>query len=102
MPPPGRKSRAMPCAAMSPGGAPPGIMPNCSRTSPAMPPEPGEGRPEPLGVTPDEAGVNVAVVAPDATSIEFCLFDESGEREVARHRLPARTGDVWHGYLPGI
>jgi glycogen debranching enzyme GlgX len=64
--------------------------------------EPGEGRPEPLGVTTDAAGVNVAVVAPDAGAIEFCLFDPTGMAELARHRLPARTGDVWHGHVPGV
>jgi glycogen operon protein len=35
----------------------------------------GEGAPEPLGVSADTAGLNVAVVAPDATAIEVCLFD---------------------------
>ncbi|TDH61293.1 glycogen debranching enzyme GlgX [Dankookia rubra] len=62
----------------------------------------GEGAPEPLGISADAAGVNVAVVAPDATAIEFCLFDATRDVQLACHRLPARSGDVWHGHVPGI
>ncbi|MDO9706951.1 glycogen debranching protein GlgX [Paracraurococcus lichenis] len=62
----------------------------------------GEGRPEPLGATADAAGVNVAVVAPDATAIELCLFDAIRDVQIACHPLPGRTGDVWHGHVPGI
>src|SRR4051812_23142705 len=62
----------------------------------------GEGTPALPGVTADAAGVNVAVVAPEAWSIELCLFDAAGCEEIARHRLPARTGEVWHGHIPGI
>jgi glycogen operon protein len=64
--------------------------------------EPGEGTPAQPGVTADAAGVNVAVVAPDATLVEFCLFDATGDVELARHPLPARSGEVWHGHFPGI
>ena len=62
----------------------------------------GEGAPEPLGVTADAAGVNIAVVAPDATAIEFCLFDATRDVQIACHRLPSRSGDIWHGHVPGI
>ncbi len=61
-----------------------------------------EGAPEPIGVTADAAGVNIAIVAPDATSIEFCLFDATRDVQLACHPLVARSGDVWHGHLPGI
>ena len=61
-----------------------------------------EGLPEPLGVTPWGEGVNVAVVAPDATALWFCLFDATGTVEVQRIPLTARSGDVWHGYVPGV
>ncbi|MCK9878774.1 glycogen debranching protein GlgX [Frankia sp. Ag45/Mut15] len=54
----------------------------------------------PLGVTFDGAGVNIAVVAPGADAVEFCLFDAAGAE--TRHRLPERDGGVWHGYLPGV
>ena len=53
------------------------------------------GQPRPLGVSIDDWGINVAVLAPNATAIYFCVFD-SDEREVARILLPARTGDVHH------
>ena len=58
------------------------------------------GRPTPLGATYDGVGVNVAVRSASATSVEVCLFDDSGQER--RVRLPARTGDVWHGLLPGV
>lgn len=60
------------------------------------------GRPHPLGVTPDETGVNVAVGTRHATRVLFCLFDDTGTREVARIPLPERTGDVVHGHIAGI
>ncbi|KAI94771.1 glycogen debranching enzyme [Rhodomicrobium udaipurense JA643] len=62
----------------------------------------GDGSPEPLGLTLDGRGANVAVFSAHATAIELCLFDAAGEREVERIRLPARTGDVWHGRIEGI
>lgn len=58
------------------------------------------GRPEPLGVVPDDSGVNVAVFSANATRIEFCLFE--GDREAARIDLPERTGDVFHGAVAGV
>lgn len=65
--------------------------------------EVSEGRPEPPGLSADAAGANVAVVAPQASAVFLCLFDAAtGDREVARLRLPARTGDVWHGHVAGL
>ena len=61
-----------------------------------------EGSPEPLGVTLIAGGANVAVWSANATAIEICLFDRLGATEQARIRLPARTGDVFHGLVPGI
>ncbi len=58
------------------------------------------GKPAPFGSTPDAAGVNFALFSAHATKIELCLFNETGERELARLELPGRTNDVWHGYLP--
>lgn len=60
-----------------------------------------DGNPEPLGVTPDERGANVAVFSAHAEAIELCLFDDD-DQERARIRLPARTGDVFHGYVEGL
>ncbi len=62
----------------------------------------GEGSPEPLGVTLQGSGVNVAIFSAHATAIELCLFDGQGERELERIRLPERTGDVFHGFIDGI
>ncbi len=63
-------------------------------------PDAWPGRPAPLGVLWDGAGVHVAVHCPAATSVDLCLFDDAGAE--VRVPLPERTGDVWHGYVPGI
>jgi glycogen debranching enzyme GlgX/4-alpha-glucanotransferase len=60
------------------------------------------GSPEPLGVTPDAQGVNIAVFSAHATAIEFCLFDANGEVEIARLLLPERTGDVFHAHIADV
>lgn len=57
---------------------------------------------EPLGVSLDARGVNVAVFSANAAHIEFCLFDEAGEKEIARFVLPERTGDIHHGHVSGV
>ena len=59
-----------------------------------------EGRPYPLGATWDGLGVNFALFSANATKVELCLFDPSGERELERIELPEYTDEVWHGYLP--
>jgi glycogen debranching enzyme GlgX len=64
--------------------------------------QPGDGSPEPLGVTPTATGVNVAVFSAHAEAIHFCLFNAAGEVELRRIRLPARSGDVHHGHIDGI
>jgi isoamylase len=60
------------------------------------------GRPTPMGATPDTQGTNFAVYSASATegAISLCLFADDGTET----RLPvtARTGDVWHTYVPGI
>src|SRR6478735_934568 len=61
-----------------------------------------EAAPEPLGVHLTARGATIAIPAPGATALDFCLFDAAGEREVARYRLPGRTGDVFHGVMPGL
>ena len=60
------------------------------------------GSAEPLGVTLVPGGANVAVFSAHADAIELCLFDAAGQHERARLRLPARTGDVFHGFVPDI
>ncbi len=59
------------------------------------------GRPWPLGASVDAEGVNFAVFSAHATAIELCLYDDAGQVETARLMLPARSGEVWHGHLPG-
>jgi glycogen operon protein len=59
------------------------------------------GAPEPLGVTLDDTGANVAVFSAHAEEIHLCLFDDSGA-ETRRIRLPARSGDVFHGRVEGL
>ena len=73
-----------------------------SRDFPPEPPRvsPTHGIPEPLGVTPNGDGVNIAVFSANATAIEFCLFE--GEHEIRRVRLRGRTGDVFHDHLSGV
>ncbi|NHA14471.1 glycogen debranching protein GlgX [Thioalkalivibrio sp. XN279] len=59
------------------------------------------GRPGPQGATWTGDGVNFALASMHAEAVELCLFDADGRRETARVALPARTGDTWHGFLPG-
>ena len=61
-----------------------------------------EGSPEPLGLTLDARGANVAVFSAHASAIDLCLFDSRGQNEIERLRLPCRTGDVFHGHFAGI
>lgn len=58
------------------------------------------GQPAPLGSTCTGDGVNFALFSRHAESVDLCLFDAAGTRELARVALPGRTGDVWHGFLP--
>ena len=59
-----------------------------------------EGRPFPQGATWNGLGVNFAIFSANATKVELCLFDDSGETEVGRVALPEYTNEVWHGFLP--
>jgi glycogen operon protein len=59
------------------------------------------GQPWPMGAMHDGTGVNFAVFSVHATQVDLCLYDETGRVEVARLPLPAQTGEVWHGRLPG-
>ncbi|MCP4414262.1 MAG: glycogen debranching protein GlgX [Gammaproteobacteria bacterium] len=60
------------------------------------------GEPYPLGATVDSEGTNFALFSDNATSVEVCLFDETGVDEVQRIALPECTDSVWHGYISGI
>ncbi|RDJ27852.1 glycogen debranching enzyme GlgX [Bosea caraganae] len=54
-----------------------------------------------MGATPVEGGVEFAVFSRNGERVDVCLFDEAGEREIARLPLPRRSGDIHHGFLPG-
>jgi glycogen operon protein len=56
------------------------------------------GKPTPLGASFDGSGVNFALFSADAERVELCIFDERQQEQ--RLELTARSGDIWHGYLP--
>jgi len=56
------------------------------------------GTPAPLGARYDGKGVNFTLFSAHAERVELCVFDDQGNE--LRYDLPARSGDVWHGYLP--
>ena len=58
------------------------------------------GRASPLGATPSPRGVNFAVHSSVAEAVELCLYARDGGAPRGRVRLPGRSGDVWHGFLP--
>ncbi len=60
------------------------------------------GAPLPLGATPDRHGTNFALATEHAERVELCLFDQAGQRELDRIRLPERTSGIWHGHVAGI
>ncbi len=61
------------------------------------------GSPTPLGARWDGTGVNFALFSASAESVELCLFEQAdATKEFARLTLPERSGDVWHGYVPGL
>jgi isoamylase len=61
-----------------------------------------EGLPYPRGASWDGEGTNFALFSANATKVELCIFDQSGEREVARIELPEYTNQIWHGYVAGV
>jgi isoamylase len=59
-----------------------------------------EGSPDPRGAHWDGLGVNFSLFSANATKVELCLFDDSGQTELERIELPEYTNEIWHGYLP--
>ncbi len=57
------------------------------------------GAPRPLGATWSKRGVNFALLSSHATRVEVCLYDATTGAEIARHDLPGRTEDAWHGLI---
>jgi isoamylase len=60
------------------------------------------GRAEPFGSMARDDGVNFAVFSDHATSIEVCVFDSSGARELKRYALHGPHDGVFHGFLDGV
>lgn len=46
------------------------------------------------------SGVNFALFSEHATRVELCLYDNAGEKEIARYDLSGPTDQVWHGFVP--
>lgn len=57
------------------------------------------GSASPLGAEVQSGGVNFSLFSANAERVELCLFDAEGNEQ--RVDLPVRTGDIWHGFLPG-
>lgn len=57
------------------------------------------GSASPLGAEVQSGGVNFSLFSAHAERVELCLFDAEGNEQ--RVDLPARSGDIWHGFLPG-
>ena len=61
------------------------------------------GKPYPMGATPRDGGVNVAVYSAHATRIWLCLFDDASSTHCTYElELPERSGNIWYGFVPGI
>lgn len=61
------------------------------------------GKPYPLGATPRDGGVNVAVYSAHATKVTLCLFDSIESLASSQELiLPERSGNIWYGFVPGI
>ena len=61
------------------------------------------GKPYPLGATPRDGGVNIAVYSAHATRITLCLFDSIESMACSQELdLPERSGNLWYGFVPGI
>ncbi len=56
------------------------------------------GLPDPLGVTPRDGGLNVAVWSGGAEAVDFCVRHADGSE--TRYRLPERTDGIHHGFIP--
>lgn len=60
------------------------------------------GDPRQLGARFDGSGTNFAVFSANASRIHLSVFSPDGKKEIERTALPERTGDIWHGYAPGV
>ncbi len=58
------------------------------------------GSPFPRGATWDGEGVNFSLFSEHAEAVDLCVFDPAGRHEAQRIRMPERTDQIWHCYLP--
>jgi len=58
------------------------------------------GTPWPLGATLRDGGVNFAVYSEHAEKMLLAVFEGEGDAVEIDAALPARTGFIWHGFLP--
>jgi glycogen operon protein len=55
-----------------------------------------------MGATVDPSGVRFALFSAHADAVDLCLFDRAEDRTEAARIPLTRSGDVWHGYVPGL
>ena len=55
-----------------------------------------------LGAHAVEGGVHAAVASAHAESVELCVFDGDGQREIRRFALHAEADGLFSGWLPGF
>jgi glycogen operon protein len=55
-----------------------------------------------LGAQIQDGGVNFSIFSAHADRVELCIFNASGDHEVARMDLPEFTNEVWHGFVPNL
>ena len=55
-----------------------------------------------MGMHLRDGGANFALFSSAAHAVDLCLFDADGVHELRCIRLPRRTEDIWHGFIPGI
>src|SRR5207244_11935167 len=64
------------------------------------------GRPQPLGATVDDGGVNFSVFSEDATAVELLLFDAHNDAEpvatIPFDPVQNRSFHFWHMYVRGL
>ncbi|EGJ20691.1 glycosidase [Cereibacter sphaeroides WS8N] len=73
-----------------------------TRPAPPLKFDMSSAHPNRLGADFDGEGTNFALFSENATRVELCLFDETGQTQTHCLDLPSYEGGIWYGYLPGI
>ena len=60
------------------------------------------GQSHPMGACARDGGVNFVVFSDHAQTIELCLFDASGAREIRRYALHGPHDGLFQGFLQGV